>query len=109
MAPPPPEKPVTLLAGLGAWNNNVEAYRRWQQSNAPEARSDLQSAEMTELRQQVQKLKSYFDTLALDSPRVTANERSFINDMAKRLQKNNFAPTEKQVNWVKGLSKKHRV
>jgi len=97
------------LAGLGAWNNDVEAYRRWQQSNAPEARSGLQSAEMTELRQQVQKLKSYFDTLAPDSPRVAANERSFINDMAKRLQKNNFAPTEKQVNWVKGLSKKHRV
>ena len=97
------------LAGLGAWNGDVEAYSRWQQSNAPEARSCLLTLELTELRQQVQKLKSYFDTIAQDSPRVAANERSFINDMAKRLQKNNFAPTEKQVNWVKVLARKNKL
>src|ERR1051326_4981498 len=43
-----------------------------------------------------------------DRPRIGANERAFISDMAKRLQKNNFAPTEKQTNWVKGLMKKYR-
>ena len=96
------------LAGLGAWNGNVEGYHRWQASMAPEARSGMSSSELATLRQQVQRLQSYFETIALDSPRVGANERAFISDMAKRLQKNNFAPTEKQVNWVKGLIKKYR-
>ncbi len=97
------------LAGLGAWNGDVEAYRKWQESMAPEARNALASPEMTALRQQVQKLNVFFESIALDSPRVSANERTFISDMAKRLQKNNFVPTEKQSNWVKGLVKKYQV
>jgi ribonuclease HI len=97
------------LAGLGAWNGDVEAYRKWQESMAPEARNLLPPSEMAALRQQVQKLKAFFDSVALDNARVSANERTFINDMAKRLQKNNFVPTEKQSNWVKGLVKKYQV
>ena len=96
------------LAGLGAWNGDVEAYRRWQESMSPEARSGMSSSELAMVRQQVQRLQSYFDTIALDSSRVGANERAFINDMARRLQKNNFAPSEKQANWVKGLIKKYK-
>src|SRR5579883_1945577 len=95
------------LAGLGAWNDDYEAYRRWQESNAPEARNA--SAELAALRQQVQNLKKLFDSLDAESGRVRPNEREFINDMAKRLQKNNFSPSEKQVNWVKGLVSKYRV
>jgi hypothetical protein len=64
---------------------------------------------MAELRHQVQKLKVFVDSIALDSARVSANERAFINDMEKRLQKNNFMPTEKQSNWVKVLVKKYQV
>jgi ribonuclease HI len=97
------------LAGLGAWNGDLEAYRKWQESMVPEARNTLPSAEMAALRQQVQKLKVFVDSVALDSARVSANERAFINDMEKRLQKNNFMPTEKQINWVKGLVKKYQV
>lgn len=96
------------LAGLGAWNGDVEAYRRWQESMAPEARSGISSSELATLRQQVQRLQRYFETISPDSPRVGANERAFIGDMARRLQKNNFAPSEKQVNWVKGLMKKYK-
>ncbi len=95
------------LAGLGAWNDDYEAYRWWQESNAPEARNA--SAELAALRQQVQNLKKLFDSLDAESGRVRPNEREFINDMAKRLQKNNFAPSEKQVNWVRGLVSKYRV
>ncbi len=95
------------LAGLGAWNGDVEAYRHWQESMAPEARSGLSSPELAALRQQVQRLQTYFGTIALDSPRVGANERAFIGDMAKRLQKHNFAPSEKQNNWVKALIRKY--
>jgi ribonuclease HI len=97
------------LAGIGAWNGDVEAYRKWQESMAPEARNAFPPAEMAVLRQQVQKLKVFFDSVALDSARVSVNERSFINDMVKRLQKNNFVPTEKQSNWVRGLVKKFQV
>jgi ribonuclease HI len=97
------------LAGLGAWNGDQEAFRKWQESMAPEARNTLSSGEMTALRQQVQMLKVFFDSIALDSARVSANERTFINDMAKRLQKNNFVPSEKQSNWVKGLVKKYQM
>jgi ribonuclease HI len=97
------------LAGLGAWNGDQEAFRKWQESMSPEARNTLSSGEMTQLRQQVQKLKAFFDSVALDSSRVSANERTFINDMAKRLQKNNFVPSEKQSNWVKGLVKKYQL
>ena len=97
------------LAGLSAWNGDVEAYRKWQESMAPEARNALPPAEMAVLRQQVQKLKVFFDSVALDSAHVSANERSFINDMAKRLRKNNFVPSEKQSNWVRGLVKKYQL
>ncbi len=97
------------LAGLGAWNGDLEAYRKWQESMAPEARNALPLAELTALRQQVQKLNVFFESVALESPRISANERSFISDMAKRLQKNNFVPSEKQSNWVKGLVKKYQV
>jgi ribonuclease HI len=97
------------LAGLGAWNGDVEAFRKWQESMAPEAHNALLAEEMAALRQQVQKLKVFIDSVALDSARVSANERTFINDMAKRLQKNNFMPSEKQSNWVKGLVKKYQV
>ncbi len=97
------------LAGLGAWNGDQEAFRKWQESMSPEARNTLSSTEMTQLRQQVQKLKTFFDSIALDSSRVSANERAFINDMAKRLLKNNFVPSEKQSNWVKVLVRKYQI
>ncbi len=97
------------LAGLGAWNGDLEAYRRWQESNAPEARNTLPPAEMAALRQQVQKLKVFFDDGAISNSSVSTNERIFINDMSKRLQKNNFVPSEKQSNWVKVLVRKYRV
>jgi ribonuclease HI len=96
------------LAGLGAFNDDVEAYRRWQASNSPEARTGLLSPELTALRQQVQRLHSYFDSAGLNNARITTNEREFIRDMAKRFQKNNFAPTEKQINWVNVLARKYR-
>lgn len=96
------------LAGLGAWNGNVEAYRKWQASSAPEAHNALPTGELLALRQQVQKLKVFFDSVA-DSSRIGANERTFIDDMAKRLRKNNFVPSEKQTNWVKVLVKKYQV
>lgn len=97
------------LAGLGAWNDDRVAYARWQASQAPEARNVPASAEMTALRNKVQKLQTIFASIASDSTRVNAQERSFINDMAKRLQKNNFSPSEKQRNWVNVLVKKHHV
>lgn len=97
------------LAGLGAWNDDYLAYRQWQESNAPEARNAPTSAELAALRQQVQNLKKLFDSLDVESGRVRPNEHEFINDMAKRLQKNNFVPSEKQVNWVKGLVSKYKV
>ncbi|HEU0003758.1 MAG TPA: ribonuclease H [Ktedonobacteraceae bacterium] len=97
------------LAGLGAWNNDYEAYSRWQESNAPEAHNAPASPELAALRQQVQKLKALFDSLDSNDARVRPNEREFINDMAKRLQKNNFAPSEKQANWIKVLAGKFKV
>jgi ribonuclease HI len=97
------------LAGLGAWNGDQEAFRKWRASMSPEARNTLSSGEMAQLRQQVQKLKTFFDNIALDSARVSAYERTFINDMAKRFQKNNFVPSEKQSNWIRGLVKKYQV
>ena len=97
------------LAGLGAWNGDEEAFHKWRESMTPEARNTVSSGEMVLLRQQVQKLKAYIDSAALDNPRVSANERSFINDMSKRLQKNNFFPSEKQSNWVKVLVRKYQL
>ena len=95
------------LAGLGAFNGDQATYEKWQTSQVPEARNAPPSKELSALRQQVQKLKALFDTL--NSSRVSDQERKFIHDMAKCLQKNNFAPTEKQSNWVKGLVAKYRV
>ncbi len=97
------------LAGLGAWSGDRAAYERWQASTMPEARNLLPPAELAALRQQVQRLKTFFDSIATDSARVGTNERTFITDMAKRLQKNNFMPSAAQSNWVKGLVKKYRV
>jgi ribonuclease HI len=97
------------LAGLGAWNNDREALDKWQASQSPEARNSLPSAQLAALREQVQKLKALFDTIAVDSPQVGSREREFINDMAKRLQKNKFVPSDKQSGWVKGLVAKYKV
>jgi len=94
------------LAGLGAWNNDHAAYERWQASQQPEARNSS-TPELLALRQQVQKLKAFFDTVG--NSRISDQERKFVNDMAKRLQKNNFVPTEKQSNWLKGLVTKYKI
>lgn len=97
------------LAGLGAWNNNHEAYDRWQASQAAEAHNKLPPAEQATLRAQVQKLKALFETMDIQTSRVSDQERKFVSDMAKRLQKNNFLPTDKQKNWLKGLTTKYKV
>jgi hypothetical protein len=97
------------LAGLGAWHNDREAFERWQASQLPEAHGGLPPAQLAALHQQVQRLKTLFDTIAVDSPRVSPQERKFIDDMARRLQKNNFSPSPKQSNWVKGLLGKYKV
>ncbi len=96
------------LAGLGAFNNDEQAYQRWQASNSPEARTGLLSPELAALRQQVLRLQAYFDTDGLNNLRIGANEREFVRDMAKRMQKNNFAPSEKQINWVNVLARKYK-
>jgi hypothetical protein len=109
------------LAGLGAFGNDRSAYDRWQTSQQPEARNrtpgnatreqperpPVPPAELTALRTQAEKLNALFDTLGVD--RVGDQERKFINDMAKRLQKNNFVPSEKQKGWLKGLVVKYKV
>ncbi len=97
------------LAGLGAFNKDQRAFEAWEASQAPEARNAPPPAQLSALRQQVQQLKALFDSIATDSPRVSETERKFINDMAKRLQKNNFAPSDKQSNWVKDLVAKYKV
>ncbi len=97
------------LAGLGAWNNDHEAFGKWQASQAPESRKGLPAAQLAILRQQVHKLKSLFDTIAVDSAHVSSQECKFINDMAKRLQKNNFVPSDKQSEWVKALAAKYKA
>jgi ribonuclease HI len=97
------------LAGQGAFNHNLEAYREWQASNTPEARNMLPAGELAALRLHVQKLKTFIESLDRYSTRVSPTERQFIEDMAKRLQKNNFSPSPKQVNWLKGLVTKYKV
>jgi ribonuclease HI len=97
------------LAGIGAFQGDVGAYKKWQASNVAEAHNALPAAELAMLRRNVQKLKALFDTIALDSPRVSSQERRFVNEMAKRLQKNNFVPSEKQSGWMKGLVAKYKV
>ncbi len=97
------------LAGLGAWNSDHAAYAKWQASNAPEAHNAPASPEREAMRQNVQKLKDFFDSRDSDTSRVSSTERDFIRDMAKRLRKNDFTPSEKQANWIKGLTAKYRV
>ncbi len=97
------------LAGQGAFNSDIEAYREWQASNTPEARNLLPAAELAALNSQVQKLKAYVDALDISNARISPQERQFIDDMAKGLQKNNFSPSPKQINWIKGLTGKYKV
>jgi ribonuclease HI len=97
------------LAGLGAWNGDREAYARWQESILPEARNALPAAELLALRQQVQKLKNHFDGLDPNGAAASTQERQFIDDMFKRLQKNTFSPSQKQSNWVKGMRAKYKL
>lgn len=97
------------LAGLGAWNGNVDAFRKWQESNSPEARNAPPPAEMAALRQYAQKLNAFFETIAVDSGRVAANERTFIAKMVKSFLKNTFVPSPAQSNWIKGLAKKYHM
>ncbi len=98
------------LAGLGAWNGNLDAYRKWQESSSPEARSGLPPAEMDALRRLVQSLHTLCETSASESGRgLAANERDFITKMAKSFQKNTFVPSPAQSNWLKGLARKYRV
>ncbi len=104
------------LAGWGAFNKDRAAYEKWQASQAPEAHnrprptpSPASSGDLVALRVRAQRLKTLFDSIAVDSPRVAPQERKFVDDMVKRLQKNNFVPTEKQANWLKGLTAKHKI
>lgn len=101
------------LAGLGAFNGDKTAFEKWEASQAPEARNNTSKgvppAQLATLRQQVQRLKALFDTIDVNSPRVSMQERKFIDDMTKRLQKNNFAPSDKQSGWVKGMLTKYKI
>ncbi len=97
------------LAGLGAFNNDHAAYEKWQASQAAEARNGLPPAERSALLQQAQKLKTLFDSLDNNNSRISDQERKFVNDMAKRLGKNNFVPTDKQKGWMRGLVTKYKV
>ncbi len=97
------------LAGIGAWNGDEAAYRQWQASNAPEAHNLLPAAELNAVRQQVQRLKTFFDSIDRRNFRPTPQERQFIDDMSQRLQKARFSPSPKQINWIKGLIAKYKV
>ncbi len=97
------------LAGLGAFNKDQAAYEKWQASQTPEAHNTVAAPELVMLRLNVQKLKTLFDTLDVDTSRVSTQEREFIGDMAKHLLKKNFIPTEKQSKWIKGLAVKYKV
>lgn len=95
------------LAGLGAFNGSIEAYQRWQTSQVAEAHNVLPSAEAEALRQKVQHLQAYFTSQ--DGARANQQEQQFIADMAKRLQKNRFVPTPKQMNWIEVLVRKYHL
>jgi ribonuclease HI len=97
------------LAGLGAWHGDLDAYAKWQSSQTPEARNSPPPAQLATMRQQALKLKALFDTISPDNPRVSSQERKFVDDMTKRLQKNNFSPSDKQSGWLKGLVAKYKV
>jgi ribonuclease HI len=88
------------LAGLGAWRDDRAAYERWLASQRPEARNGLPSAERQALLEQAQGLQALF---ASGQVPVKENERQFVDDLAKRLRRPDFVPTEKQRNWLKGL------
>ena len=85
------------LAGLAAWNGDQQAFRKWKESMSPEARNTLASGEMILLRQQVQKLKTFFDSVALDSTHVNTNERTFINDMQSVFKRTISSPLRSKV------------
>lgn len=97
------------LAGLGAWNKDQAAYERWQNSQSHEAHNRLPSPELANLRLRAQNLQTLFEALDVNTSRVTVQERQFVHDMAKRLAKNNFAPTDKQRNWLNTLAQKYKV
>jgi ribonuclease HI len=97
------------LAGLGAFNKDRAAYEKWQASQAPEAHNTVPTADLAKMRAQAQKLNALFESIAVESGRVGEQERKFVSDMVKRLQKNTFAPTEKQGNWLKALAVKYKV
>ena len=99
------------LAGLGAWNGSREAFDNWQTSQAPEARTktSIAPAQISKSKLQAHNLKILFDAIDINSANVSEQERKFITDMAKRLQKSNFAPTEKQTNWLQALAAKFKV
>jgi ribonuclease HI len=97
------------LAGLGAFNGDRAAYERWQASQAVEAGNALPPAERATLLQQVQRLKTTFDGFDSNSSRVSEQERKFVNDMFKNLQKNKFMPTDKQRGWLRGLLAKYKL
>lgn len=97
------------LAGLGAFKKDIEAYRQWQASNAAEAHNVFPSAELNALRTKAQKLQAFVESDAASTVSLSTQERSFIKDMVKRLQKNNFTPSEKQVNWLNVLARKYRI
>ncbi|WP_220194978.1 ribonuclease H family protein [Ktedonospora formicarum] len=96
------------LAGLGVFDGDRAAYERWQSSQTAEAKTGLSASELAQWRRQVQMVKAFFDTQERGG-RISEQERRFIDDMTKRLKKNNFAPSEKQRNWVKVLAAKYRV
>lgn len=93
------------LAGLGVFNGDNVAFARWRNTQTAEG---LSTGELAEFRRQIQAIKSFFDTQDRGG-RISEQERRFIEDMSKRLRKNNFAPSEKQLNWVKVLVTKYRV
>ena len=111
------------LAGLGAWNGSREAFSKWQESDKPEARAKVTAArtgvaatktavapaQMSKLKLQASNLKILFDAIDSNSSHVSEQERKFIDDMSKRLQKDNFTPTEKQANWLQALGTKYKV
>jgi hypothetical protein len=92
------------LAGLGAFNKDHAAYEKWQASQLPEAHNAVPAADMAKMRAQAQKLNTLFEGIT-----VGEQERKFVSDMVKRLQKNNFVPSEKQRNWLKVLATKYKV
>ncbi|HEY1353668.1 MAG TPA: ribonuclease H [Ktedonobacteraceae bacterium] len=97
------------LAGLGAWNNDKEAYRRWQASALPEARNAPAPADLGELRQSVERLNALLVASTADGGRMAPNERTFLLDMGKRFRKRSFVPSPAQCNWIRGLAKKYRA